>query len=365
MIRHLAIAVLALSQLSTARAEPPRVMTDIAPVHSLASIVMQNVGTPDVLLPPGASPHDFALKPSDARNVSQADLIVWIGEDFTPWLERAIGALAPDARSLQLIDVPGTFTLPYRKGPVFGAEAAHDHAHGEKHGHGHDKHGHGDEKHEGHRGHDGHDHGGGDHGRAEHDDGHDHGDRHREHASEDAGHHGHAHHGDVELHAWQDPENAKVWLDAIAALLAEMDPDNAATYRENAAAARRDLDALTADLRDRLKPLQGRGFIVMHDAYHYFEHRFGVEADAAILPGDGGQASAARMQAISEHMRGLGATCIFIEPQMPDRLARTLAEEHGVRIGTLDPIGDNLERGPDLYAGMMRGIGESLLDCMG
>ena len=93
MIRHLAIAVLALSQLSTARAEPPRVMTDIAPVHSLASIVMQNVGTPDVLLPPGASPHDFALKPSDARNVSQADLIVWIGEDFTPWLERSIEEL--------------------------------------------------------------------------------------------------------------------------------------------------------------------------------------------------------------------------------------------------------------------------------
>ena len=328
MIRLLAIATFAISQFSTAEAEPPRVLTDIAPVHSLASIVMQGVGTPDVLLPPGASPHDFALKPSDARSVSRADLIIWIGEDFTPWLERSIEAMAPDARSLELIGVPGTFTLPYRKGPVFG-NASHRDGHDEDDDHGH--------------------------GESDHDDDHEE----RDH------HHGHAHRGDVELHAWQDPENAKIWLDAIAVLLARIDPDNSDTYRANAAAATRDMDDLTADLRDGLKPLHGRAFVVMHDAYHYFEHRFGVEATAAILPGHGGQASAARLQAISEHMRGMGPTCIFIEPQMPDRLARTLAAEHDAAIGTLDPIGDSLERGPELYDAMMRGIGKGLLDCLG
>lgn len=346
MIRLLAIATLAISQFSTARAEPPRVLTDIAPVHSLASIVMQGVGTPEVLLPPGASPHDFALKPSDARNVSRAGLIIWIGKDFTPWLERSIEAMAPDARSLELIGVAGTFTLPYRKGAVFGHASHHD-------GHDdHDGHGHGAPEHDD------------DHGEKEPHDGHaDHAASGEDHGA--AGHHGHAHHGDVELHAWQDPENAKTWLDAIAAGLAETDPDNADTYRANAAAAMQDMDNLAADLQDRLKPLRGRGFIVMHDAYHYFEHRFGVEAAAAILPGDGGQASAARLQAISEHMRGLGQTCIFIEPQMPDRLARTLAAEHDAAIGTLDPIGDSLERGPGLYAAMMRGLATGLLDCLG
>lgn len=338
MNRLLAIATLVITQFSTAHAQPPRVLTDIAPIHSLASIVMQGVGTPGVLLPPGASPHDFALRPSNAREVSRADVVIWIGADFTPWLERSIESLAPDARSLQLIDVPGTFTLPYRKGAIFGHQDTDEDAH-----------------HDGGKEHDDHDHGDGDHA---------------DHApsatvTAEANHKGHAHHGDIELHAWQEPENAKTWMDAIATLLADADPENAAAYRENAEAAGEDIDQLTADLRDMLRPLHDRGFIVMHDAYHYFEHRFDVEAAGAILPGDGGQASAARMQVISERIRELGTTCIFIEPQMSDRLARTLASEHDARIGTLDPIGDSLQRGPGLYSAMMRAIGQGLLDCLG
>ena len=353
MIRLFAVITLAVLQFGVAQAQSPRVVTDIAPVHSLASIVMQGVGTPEVLLPPGASPHDFALRPSDARDVSRAEVIIWIGADFTPWLERSIEALAPDAHSLQLIDVPETFTLQYRKGAVFGRPDAsakaqsepdhsgddHDDDHADENEHRHTKSGKAIDHHG------------------------DHGSLHRVAGEPD--HHGHAHHGDVELHAWQDPENAKTWLAAIAELLTGIDPGNADRYRDNAEAAAQDMDALTEDLRQRLQPVRDRGFVVMHDAYHYFEHRFGVEAAAAILPGDGGQASAARVQAISQHMHELGPTCIFIEPQMSDRLAQSLASEHDASVGTLDPIGDSLQRGPGLYTEMMRGLGQGLLDCLG
>ena len=369
MYRYLIPFCLALTTLGPAQAEPPRVITDIAPVHSLVSIVMQGVGEPDILLPPGASPHDFAMRPSDARKISRAGATIWIGEDFTPWLARSVEALAGDAPSLQLIKVPGTFTLPYREDAVFlegtGGDAGHDDhddpAHKDDH---HDDHKHDAHKHDAHKNDDHADHKD-EHGHDKH--GHD---DHADHKSEAKvgvalhDHHGHDHGGGVDLHAWQYPENAKTWLDAIAEFLGEIDPDNLIAYRANALAAKQEIDSLTAELTEQLTPLRGRVFVVTHDAYHYFEHRFEIEATAAILPGDGGAASAARMQAISRKLAETSGACIFIEPQMSDSIARSLAREGNAGIATLDPIGDSLERGPGLYNGLLRSIGSSLVDCL-
>lgn len=304
----LAMLAIMVALAKPAVAEPPRIVTDIAPVHSLAAMVMEGVAGPEVLLPPGASPHDFALRPSDALNLSRADAVIWIGKNMTPWLARSIDALATEAISLELINVANTFTLPYRSGAVFGGKDAH----------GHDKH--------------------------DHDE--------------------HVHNGEIELHAWQDPENAKVWLDAIADLLSDLDAENAKVYRANAHAAKQKIDAVSARLLDELRPLRGRGFIVSHDAYHYFENRFGVSAIASLLAGDAGPASAARLQAVSQLMHESGPICIFVEPQIPDALANTLAAEHGSKIGVLDPIGDQLERGPNLYQNMLIAIADGLRDCL-
>ncbi len=289
-------------------AEPPRIVTDIAPVHSLTAMVMQGIAEPEVLLPAGASPHDFALRPSDALNLSRADAVIWIGKDMTPWLARSIDALTNDAISLELINVADTFTLPYRSGAVFGG--ADDHGH------------------------------------------------------EGQDHHSHRHDGGIELHAWQDPENAKVWLDAIAELASSLDAGNGSTYRANAEAAKQKIDTVAERIKGELRPLKGRGFIVSHDAYHYFEHRFGVSAVASLLAGDAGPASARRLQEVSRLMRGMGPTCIFVEPQISDALAQTLAAEHDGTIGILDPIGDRLERGPELYARMLIAIPDSLRECL-
>lgn len=289
-------------------AEPPRIVTDIAPVHSLAALVLDGIAEPEVLLPPGASPHDFALRPSDALKLSRADAVIWIGKDMTPWLARSVEALSQDAVSLELINVTDTFTLRYRTGAVFGDVRSHDHGNSD-----HDERGHG---------------------------------------------------GNIELHAWQDPENAKIWLDAIADLLSELDAENSNFYQANAQSAKREIDAVSARLLDELRPLRGRGFIVSHDAYQYFENRFGVSAIASLLTGGAGPASAARLQDVSQLMRKSGPTCIFVEPQIPDALARTLAAEHGSKIGVLDPIGDQLERGPKLYQNMLIAISDGLRDCL-
>jgi zinc transport system substrate-binding protein len=172
---------------SVAAADIPRVAGDIAPVRSLVARVMEGVGAPAAILPQGASPHSHSMRPSEARALISADLVVWIGAGLTPFLSDPIETLASDAQILTLLDLPGTVRREV------GAGHAHDH--------GHD---HGDD----------HDHG------QDHDRG-----REREGSGNDP-------------HAWLDPGNAAVWLDAIADRLAALDPDNAATYRANAAAGR-------------------------------------------------------------------------------------------------------------------------------
>ena len=333
MLRILALLCIMVATVRPAYAESPRVVTDIAPVHSLVAMVMQGIGEPEVLMPPGTSPHDFALRPSDARNLAQADVVVWIGEALTPGLARSIASLAGSARSVELLEAPGTFHLAYRSGAVFG----HDH---------HDRHKH-DKAHK---------------DPARHGDHTDH--KHHDDHAEHGAHEDHKHHGDMDPHAWQDPENAKVWLEVIANTLSSIDPGNATAYRANASASAMQIDDLVAALRTQLAPLTGRGFVVTHDAFHHFEHRFGIEAVAAISPGDASQASAARLQEVSRMLAADAPICIFIEPQMSETLAQTFADEHGAKVGVIDPVGATLAPGPGLYPALLQGIANGLGDCL-
>ena len=239
-----------------AHAEVPRVATDIAPVHSLVSMVMQGAGSPDLIIPPGASPHSYAMRPSEARAVAKADLVVWVGPSLAPWLEEPMNSLAQGAERLTLQDVEGIRLLTNRSGVAFEAHDHGDHEghddhdghddhadhaeHDDHEGHDHSAHeGHGDhEDHEGHEGHDhdahedhedhgdheGHDHADhGDHEGHDHDDHKDHDDHadhddhdHDAHEEADA-HEGHNHApGALDPHIWLDPQNAVVWLDAVS-----------------------------------------------------------------------------------------------------------------------------------------------------
>jgi zinc transport system substrate-binding protein len=115
----------------TAVAQVPQVITDIAPIHSLTAQVMGDLGTPDLLLPPGADPHDFALRPSDATRLGDADLVIWVGEGLTPWLAEPLATLAPAAQQLQLLDTPGWAALDVRDDDDDDDGDDHDHDHGE------------------------------------------------------------------------------------------------------------------------------------------------------------------------------------------------------------------------------------------
>jgi zinc transport system substrate-binding protein len=286
-----------------------------------------------------------------------------VGEELTPWLARALGTTAAGAKTVALLDAPGVTLISYGDG-----SGAHDHDHGHDHGnveakadahdhdHGHD-HGHEEAGHDHDHDH-GHDHG---HEEAGHDHDHDHG---HEEAGHDHGHdHDHAHDG-TDPHAWLYPENAKVWLEVIAAELSEVDPANAATYAANAEAAALRIDAAAAGAAATLEPARDKPIVVFHDAYGYFARAFDVEIAGSIALGDAAAPGAQRLRELQERIGNEQIACVFREPQHDASIAERVAADAGVGLGTLDPSGTSLTYGPGLYETLITSLAANIAECV-
>lgn len=270
---------------------------------------MDGVGQPDLLLPPGASPHGYSMRPSEAQALDAAEIVFWVGEGLTPWLERPLDTLAADAEKIELLEVEKVEVLALREGALMELhEDEHDH---------HNQHGHDD-----------------------HD------------------------HRDMDPHAWLDPDNAVTWLAAIADALSEADPANAPIYATNAALGQEEIAALTSKLAARLEPLRDRRFILFHDGYQYFEHSFGLTAAGAISMSDASDPGAARIAELQHVLEEQGISCIFTEPQFNAGIADTLADGRDVTVTLLDPLGAALTPGPALYPDLLSTMGESFATCL-
>lgn len=350
MSRNLiAISMTAGMVAGTASADVPSVAVDIAPVHSLVARVMDGVGDPDLIVASGASPHEYSLRPSEAQALQDADLVFWVGEDLTPWMAGALGALAEGAQVTSLLDVTGTLTLPFREGALFEA-----HAHGDETDHEQaDAHAHEDE----------HDHDAQAHEKDDHD-GHEHDEAHGDEHAHDEDHHDAHAHGEVDPHAWLSPENAAVWLNAIAAALSGADPQNAGAYFANAAAGRAEMDMLSQDVTQILDPVRGRNFIVFHDAYQYFENAFAFPAAGAITLSDASDPSPARIAEVQGRVAEQGVTCVLSEPQFAPGIVAAVMDGSTAQTATLDPLGSDLAPGPALYPHLIRNLALRLADCL-
>lgn len=319
------LAAAALLVATPVLAEVPRVVTDIAPVHSLTAQVMKGVGEPVLLVAPGQSPHSYALRPSQARALEKAGLVVWVGHPLTPWLEKPLDALAGKAEKLELIEGKGTVERHYRGAADILAEADHDHDHDHDHG-----------------------------GEADHD--HDH-----DHAVDDDGH-DHDHNG-PDPHAWLDPENGKVWLGLIADKLAALDPEHADIYRANAAAGQDRIDTLEHQIAVEVAPLEGVPFVSYHDAFQYFELRYGLTLVGRVTASDAADPSPAHLAQLRDRLEDLGVRCAFTEPQFDTRLLKAAVNGRDIPIIELDPLGRSFEPGPDLYPQLLEDVGASFATC--
>ena len=321
-----------LTTISISKAEV-KVVASIKPIHSLVSYVMDGVGKPSVIVDGYNSPHGFSLKPSHAKMIENADLIIWVGEDLEAFLEKPLNTIAKKAINIEIMDLSGIKKLKFREKNIF---EGHD-----DHGHGHKK-----EKHD-------------DHGHGHKEDKHDdHG--HKKEKHDDHGHEGHAH-GDHDPHVWLDPMNAKVIVKEIEKQLVKLDPDNSSKYKANSKKAQSELDNLTKNIK---KDLKGNlRFVVFHDAYQYFENRFGIKVLGALTVNPDVLPGAEQLSEIREVIEHEKVNCLFSEPQFNPAIIKSIAKDTKIKTGVLDPLGATLNKGKGMYSELLQSMYASFKGC--
>jgi zinc transport system substrate-binding protein len=356
-----------------------KVVASIKPIHSLASYLMDGIAKPDLIVDGYASPHGFAMKPSHAKMLQNADLIFWVGEDLESFLEKPLSSIAKKAEKIELMETKGLQVLKFRERNIFDEhdhddhghddhgkkeddhdDHGHDDDHGKKeddHDHDHDDHGKKEDDHDDH-GHDD------DHGKKEDDHDHDHDDHgkkeedHDDHGHDD--HDGHAH-GEFDPHIWLDPINAKAMLNEMAEHLIENDPKNEAKYKSNLAKALQEIDKLTIDVMTDLS--NSVSSIVFHDAYQYFEERFNVKVLGAFTVNTDVMPGAEQLAEIREIIEHDKVACVFSEPQFNPDIINAVAKDMKIKTGVLDPLGATLDPGKDLYFNLIRNMSASFKGC--
>lgn len=292
---------------TTVAAQPPRVVATINPIHSLVAGVMQGISEPTLLLSGGQSPHSFSLKPSTVRLLSNADAIFWVGGNIETFLRKSLNNLNGNARIVEWIELDGLERHATRDGGIWGDDH-HDHGHSHGHSHGHKE---------------------------------------------------------IDGHIWLDPKNAKVVVTKAATILSELDPQNARRYQENAGQMHQRLDSLLQEVKRALEPVRKVPYVVFHDAYQYFEHRFETNAMGAISVDPDHPPGAKRLYEIRNRISTSKIRCVFREPQFEPNLAHSVTEGTPAKIETLDPLGAELPPGPDAYFQLIKSVVKSINRCAG
>ena len=305
-----------------------RVVASIKPVDSLVGAVMAGVGEPHLIMRGASSPHTYNLRPSDAATLQDADVVFLIGEGIETALMEPLSALTGKARVVEFAEIGGIVRRPFREGGAFDR-----HEHGGQDGDSHDHEAHHEHEYD---------------GNSEHD-----------------GEHGHDGQGNFDMHIWLDPVNAAVMTQVIAETLSELDPANASTYADNARAVLQRLDALTEETAAETASIRGKPYVVFHDAYQYFEKRFGLTAVGSAVVSSERSPGIRRVMELRQQIRELNASCVFAEPDFDSGLVNVIIEDTPAQAGVVDPLGANVERGPELYFSVIRNLAASFMNCLG
>ena len=308
-----ALTATALQAQTTAQPPAVRVVVTSKPIHALVAGVMQGVATPALLVDGTASPHSYAMKPSDAQKVHQADIFFRVSETLEPFTAKVMQSLPAGVERVTLAEAPGLRLLTRRSGGTFER-----HAHAAA-GNGHVEHDHG--------------------------------------ATPAPGE-------GYDAHVWLDPANAGAMTQAIAAALARKLPGAADRFAGNAAAMIVRIDAMAGEIERDIAPVAERPFVVLHDAYQYFEARFGLNAVGSITLAPDVQPSARRLADLRAKVKSLAAVCVFAEPHLQQKVVSSVIEGSSARTGLLDPEGTTLDAGPELYFKLMRKLTVDIKACL-
>lgn len=308
---------------SCARAEGPQIITDIAPIQSLTAQIMSGVGTPHLLIQPGTAPYHYRLRQRDSERLSQADLVIIVGPELTPFLAEEIAELGDDIEQLVLSELPHVIRLEAR-GPELAIPTDDGGLHKETNGQNADKDTNNDTNND-------------------------------------------TNTGRLDPHLWLDPENAHYWLQVIADELALIDPENAVLYLANADLAGTNLDTVVGEIDQLLTAEPPAPFILYHDTYHYFEHRFGLQPAGALsarrFKTSRQTSYKARKAELQSYIDEQGIRCIISTPHYRPGVIEALSEGTDLQHLIIDPFGSDIAAGETFYPELISVVGRAFHTC--
>ncbi len=296
-----------------ARAAELKVVATIKPIHSIAAAVMDGVAEPHLLIDGMASPHTYSLKPSDTRVLNAANVVFRVSDGLEPFMSKVARSLPKTVQVVELEKAPGLVLYKMRSGGTFETHSYSDNKGKRGHGHGHE---HADGK------------------------------------------------NATDSHIWLDPANAARIATHMADVLAKAHPQGADRFKANAADFEQRMVALGDEIAARMKPFGDSAFIVFHDAYQYFEERFGLDAAGSVTVSPEVAPSAKRLTALRRKIADLKAVCVFAEPQFEPKLVVSITEGTNARRGTLDPNGAAIPAGPAHYEVLLKAMARDFEACL-
>lgn len=293
---------------STVAPSQAAVVASIKPLGFIASAIADGVTTTEILLPDGASEHDYSLRPSDVKRLQSADLVVWIGPEMEAFMQKSVGQL-PQQKQVELGALSAVKPLLMK--------------------------GDDDDEHEG------------------HDQGHS-----AQKSDEDH------HHGEYNMHIWLGPDIARLSAVAIHNKLVELMPEKKAKLDANLQNFESALSSTDKQVSTVLAPLKGKGYFVFHDAYGYFEKHYGLTPLGHFTVNPEIQPGAQRLHEIRTQLVEHKAVCVFAEPQFRPAVINAVARGTNVRSGTLDPLGIGIAPGKDSYMQFLTGLANQYASCL-
>ncbi|MFU0931779.1 zinc ABC transporter substrate-binding protein ZnuA [Kluyvera cryocrescens] len=288
------------------------VVTSLKPLGFIASAIADGVTETQVLLPDGASEHDYSLRPSDAKRLQNADLVVWIGPEMEAFMNKSTQSI-PEAKKVTIAQLDGVKPLLMKGADDddddHAGEGEHDHAHAEK------------------------------------------GDAHH-------------HHGDYNMHLWLSPEIARLSAVAIHDKLVELMPQSRARLDANLKDFEANLATTDKQVANELAPVKGKGYFVFHDAYGYYEKHYGLTPLGHFTVNPEIQPGAQRLHQIRTQLVEQKATCVFAEPQFRPAVVESVARGTTVRMGTLDPLGTNIQLSKESYPAFLTQLATQYASCL-
>ena len=281
------------------------IISSVKPIAFITQAVSDGVTNTDILLPDGASPHTYSLKPSDLAKIKTAELIIWVGEDLETFMPTVLKSIDKN-KQIELMDIPTIKSLL--------RTSTNNHDQQETHSHNNDS--------------------------------------------------DHDHHGEYDEHIWLSPKIAKEIAQAVHDKLITIYPDKKDIIDENLNEFTVKLAETEQNIAKKLINVQNSGYFVFHDAYGYFESQFGLKNLGSFTINPAVQPGVQTVYAIKRELKEHQAVCVFREPQFSPAVIEKIVNGTDVRIGELNPLGTDITLSKNAYSQFLLKLTQQLLDCL-